>query len=90
MMKRTLFSASAAALALGFVGSAPAGPRRAEVPVPRRLGLLWAAAIQRAVAEHLGRAWHLWRLDATAADVPPRRRLATVPGICAAAMIGGL
>ncbi|MGB8207207.1 MAG: hypothetical protein WCF69_06260 [Mycobacterium sp.] len=41
-------------------------------------------------AEHVGRARHYRRLDRTTGNVPARRRLAAVPAVHPAAMIGGL
>jgi hypothetical protein len=55
-----------------------------------RLGLLWGASVQRAYAEHVGRARHYRWLDRTTGNVRARRRLAAVPAVHPAAMIGGL
>jgi hypothetical protein len=81
MMRRALLAAVAAVLAGGFVAAAPASPRWRPMSVPGRLGLQWAAAIQRAVTEHL-----VARPDADASDLPGRRRHAALPVLRSSAM----
>ena len=85
-MRRTLFAAAAAVCALGGIVTAAPAVADGRCLFQGDWKLLRSAAVQRAFAEHLGRARHLWRLDVAAVDVSRWRQPATLPAVRPAAM----
>jgi hypothetical protein len=89
-MRQSPSAVAAATLALGFLAGAPTVHAEPRCGFQGDWDCYGPPQYNGPGVNRVGRPGNVWRLDVASADVPAWRRLAAVPGIRAAAMIGGL